>query len=105
MSVEFNAMSYKYVTVQCAGQQQQLVNRPENVAAYLLKASGRTLSLRTPDNKLVLSTYGLFIDRCSDMEFLKCIVKKLEPMQKRIVKPPEIELYRSSPQQNRDRNR
>lgn len=99
------AQDYTHVVGVCGEERTPLVNTPTNVAAYLLERGGENFSVKSPDeSQVIFSSYGFWIDRCYDTDYMRAVVHKLEPMQQRLVKPPQVQIY-EVPKKNTERNR
>lgn len=72
-----------------------LVPTAENIAAYIsTKGYEGDLMITTPLDMPFISTFGPFIDRCVDQDFLqKALLPALIPMQTCQVEPPEIRIF------------
>lgn len=101
----FRAKECAFLVASCNGDTVELVNEPRNVAAYIAAHTGQSMSLRAPDKTLVLSTYGFFTDRCSDMNYYGEIMEKLVPLQKHLEEPAQIEYYSAGRQKHKKRER
>lgn len=71
------AIEHPYLIARSGDNVQQIVNTPKNVAAYICSRVADDFSLATPDNRLFLSSYGMFIDRCNDMSYYDKIKPEL----------------------------
>ncbi|MFT3950658.1 MAG: hypothetical protein QM689_01620 [Oscillospiraceae bacterium] len=76
----------------------QLINNTSNIAAYLCRASpGDSVRLSTPDNTLILSTFGPFLDQCNDMAYLRNRLQpELERLQTAGKEVPKPQIYQSA---------
>lgn len=85
-----------YLVANCKGESVNLVNQPANVAAYIAAHNGSSMNIRAPDKTLLMSTYGFFTDRCTDMDLYSTVMKELKPIHERIAEPQPIEIYNST---------
>lgn len=67
---------YPYLIGYERGQAVHIVNSVENIAAFFVKNNLEDTRICSPQNQTIISSYGPFIDRCTDMPFLK---NHLEP--------------------------
>ena len=67
-----------YVKAVMGGNEYAIQNSPKNVAAAIYKANvtQQNISILTPDNVTIVSTFGPFLDRCTDLDYTN---KKLIP--------------------------
>jgi len=76
---------------------------PKNIAAFIAKNAtleGNDVQITTPLDTPFLSTYGGFIDYCSDQEFLRTeLLPALIPMQLGDTEPPEVEIIQECEQE------
>lgn len=88
-------LEWPYVIGHCNGESIGLVATAENIAAYIAtKGLQGDLTITTPLDKYFLTTYGPFIDKCSDFDFMEQKLKPvLIPMQMGEVEPPPVEEY------------
>jgi hypothetical protein len=88
-------LQWPYLIGYCNGESTMLVATAENIAAYIAtKGFEGDLTITTPLDQPFLSTYGIFINRCSDFDFMEHKLKPvLIPMQMGEVEPPPIEEY------------
>lgn len=62
----------------------------EEVAAFICRDGLiGDVTVRTPDGEAVLDTYGIFINRISDMEYRDELLKVLIPMQETLTEADE----------------
>ena len=67
---------------------------PDNIASFIIKnQDADRIILTDPLDRLVLNTYGSMIDSCPDRERLKCIARKMIPMQQDHLEPSVVPLY------------
>jgi len=60
-------------------------NTAESLATFICDAGNSgDLRIITPNGNEILNTFGIFINRCADMEFLEELKKVLIPMQKKL---------------------
>ncbi len=88
-------LQWPYLIGYCNGEGTMLVATADNIAAYIAtKGLEGDLTITTPLDQPFLSTYGIFINRCSDFDFMEHKLKPvLIPMQMGEVEPPPIEEY------------
>ena len=62
-----------YVKAVMGGNKYAIQNSPKNVAAAIYKANvtQQNISILTPDNVTIVSTFGPFLDRCTDLDYTK----------------------------------
>ena len=67
-------------------------NSPANIANFIMLHSENTDKIVLTDqaDRLILNTFGEFINRCPDQAFLQEVLKELIPMQTREKEPSEI---------------
>lgn len=60
-----------YVKAVMGGNEYAIQNSPKNVAAAIYKANvtQQNISILTPDNVTIVSTFGPFLDRCTDLDY------------------------------------
>ncbi|WP_295211601.1 hypothetical protein [Ruminococcus sp.] len=88
-----------YIKAVVGGHEYALQNDPKNVAAAIFRANAaqESISILTPDNVTVVSTFGSFIDRCSDFEYANFkLLPELTAMQTLEQPVPQVRMYRSS---------
>lgn len=79
------------------GNEYAIQNSPKNVAAAIYKANvtQQNISILTPDNVTIVSTFGPFLDRCTDLDYTnKKIIPELTAMQTLQQPVPQVKLYR-----------
>ncbi|SHH69059.1 DUF4406 domain-containing protein [Desulfosporosinus lacus] len=88
-------LGWPYVNGYCHGENTRLVPTAENLAAYIAtKGLEGDLTITNPLDQPFLTTYGTFIDRCSDFAFLEQQLKPvLIPLQTGEIEPPPIQEY------------
>lgn len=88
-------LGWPYVVGYCNGESTRLVATAENIAAYIATNGLQgDLTITTPLDRAFLTTYGTFIDKCSDFDFMEHKLKPvLIPMQMGEVEPPPVEEY------------
>ena len=88
-------LDMSYVNAYCNGEMVRLVPTAENIAAYIVTNGLKgDITMTTPLDKHFLNTFGTFIDRCSDFDFMENKLKPvLIPMQMGEVDPPSSEEY------------
>lgn len=65
-----------------SGGETEIVNTPDRLAAFICEAGKQDdLTVLTPDRRVVLNTFGIYIDRCPDQDFLHELLDILIPMQ------------------------
>lgn len=83
-----------YLVAKASDGQINIVNTPENIAAYIAGQQS-DIQLYSPDHTLFLSSYGLFLDRCTDMTYYnRMLLPKIIEAQK-MQTPPTIQLYQT----------
>ncbi|MBR0600074.1 resolvase [Sinanaerobacter chloroacetimidivorans] len=67
-------------------------NSPANIANFIMLHSENADKIILTDqlDRLILNTFGEFINRCPDQAFLQEVLKELVPMQLREKEPSEI---------------
>ena len=73
-----------YVKAVMGGNEYAIQNSPKNVAAAIYKANvtQQNISILTPDNVTIVSTFGPFLDRCTDLDYTnKKLIPELTAMQ------------------------
>jgi hypothetical protein len=67
-------------------------NTPHNIASFIIlhKENANTMILTDMVERLILNTFGEFINQCPDQKLLKEILKDLIPMQMGEKEPNEI---------------
>ena len=63
--------------------QYEIENKPEAVADFIINAwrEGVDAVISTPDNDTVITTCGIYVDRCHDQDFLQRLLPVLIPKQ------------------------
>lgn len=88
-----------YVKAVMGGNEYAIQNSPKNVAAAIYKANvtQQNISILTPDNVTIVSTFGPFLDRCTDLDYTnKKLIPELAAMQTLQQPVPQVKLYRNN---------
>jgi hypothetical protein len=73
---------YEYLIGMTGGGDMRLENTPEAVAAFLCDAGQyEDVAVAAPDGAMVLTTFGIYVDRCRDQDFLQRLLPVLIPLQ------------------------
>ena len=65
----------------------KIENTAEAIATFIVDSGvDYDLKILTPDEDTVLNTFGIWIDRCSDQDFLTELKEVLIPKQKKLTK-------------------
>lgn len=91
-------LEWPYVIGYCGSESMKLAAKAENIAAYIMEYGLKgDITITTPLDTCLITTFGTFIDKCQNMDFLE---NKLKPvlisMQTGEVEPPPIQEYTES---------
>ncbi|MDD4422783.1 MAG: hypothetical protein PHD46_07085 [Eubacteriales bacterium] len=79
------ASDYDYLIGMHSGDYQRIENTLEAVSDFICEAGmDDDLVIITPDNRRVLNTFGIYIDRCADKDYLEQLLPVLIPKQMEI---------------------
>ena len=94
-----NIENASYVKAVMGCKEYAIQNNPKNVAAAIYKANAaqQSINILTPDNITVVSSFGPFLDRCTDFSYLNSkLVPELTAMQTLSQPVPQLQMYRSA---------
>ena len=92
MSVGFDYL-IGYINKDTGWERKALVPTPENIASFIMEGGcAYDKTITTPLDMPFLNTFGFFIDRCADQDFLtKELLPVLVPMQEGEREPIEVQ--------------